>query len=57
MEPKRRKTGSWDGLQGTKNDQKPGATGRLVDSVQQGRQAVGDDCADETSDDAEIAAR
>jgi hypothetical protein len=41
----------------TKNDQKPGATGRLVDSVQQGRQAVGDDCADETSDDAEIAAR
>jgi hypothetical protein len=56
MELKRRKTGWKDDLQETENDQKPGATGRLVDSVQQGRQAVGDDFADETSDDADLAA-
>ena len=39
------------------NDQKPGATGLLVDSGQQGRQAVGDGLTDETSDDADLAAR
>lgn len=53
----KRKTDSGCDLRGMMDDQKLAVIGLLVGSEQQGTQAVGGDIVDETSDDAEMAAR